>query len=334
MVTTSKSARLAEIAARLRFAVVRTSRRLRQDANEAEGDGGLSPTLNAALATIYHHGPLTPSELAERERIRRPTATRIVASLVELGARHPDPRSLRRPRLPGRADRRGLGAAEAAARPQERLPGEADARPRPRGRGDARAGVGDPRAAARRTEDPRALTAALRRSVSSLEIPNYRRYFAGQIVSLSGNWMQMVAEMWLILELTGSGVAVGVTAALQFLPIMLFGAWGGVLADRWPKRSLLIVTQTLMAVPALALWGLTASGAVVPWMVFALVFARGVGERDRQPDPPELRDRDGRRRPGRQRGRPQQRPDPLGAHPRSRRRGHPDRHRSASPPAS
>ena len=76
------------------------------------------------------------------------------------------------------------------------------------------------------------MSAALRRSFSSLEIPNYRRYFAGQLVSLSGNWMQMVAEMWLILELTGSGVAVGVTAALQFLPILLFGAWGGVLADR------------------------------------------------------------------------------------------------------
>lgn len=119
------------------------------------------------------------------------------------------------------------------------------------------------------------MSAALRRSLSSLEIPNYRRYFGGQIVSLSGNWMQMVAEMWLILELTGSGVAVGVTAALQFLPILLFGAWGGVLADRWPKRSLLIVTQSAMAVPALALWGLAATGVVEPWMVFGLVFVRG-----------------------------------------------------------
>jgi MFS family permease len=119
------------------------------------------------------------------------------------------------------------------------------------------------------------MTAALRRSFDSLEVPNYRRYFAGQIVSLSGNWMQMVAEMWLILELTNSGVAVGITAAMQFLPIMLFGAWGGVLADRWPKRNLLIVTQTLMAAPAIALWGLTATGVVVPWMVFALVFTRG-----------------------------------------------------------
>ncbi len=119
------------------------------------------------------------------------------------------------------------------------------------------------------------MSAALRRSFSSLEIRNYRRYFAGQIVSLSGNWMQMVAEMWLILELTGSGVAVGVTSALQFLPILLFGAWGGVLADRWPKRSLLIVTQATMAFPALVLWGLTASGVVEPWMVFGLVFVRG-----------------------------------------------------------
>ncbi len=119
------------------------------------------------------------------------------------------------------------------------------------------------------------MSAALRRSFTSLQIPNYRRYFTGQIVSLSGNWMQMVAEMWLILELTGSGVAVGVTAALQFLPMLLFGAWGGVLADRWPKRSLLIVTQAAMAIPAVALWGLTASGSVEPWMVFALVFVRG-----------------------------------------------------------
>ena len=87
--------------------------------------------------------------------------------------------------------------------------------------------------------------------------------------------MQNVAEMWLILQLTGSGVAVGVTAALQFLPILLFGAWGGLLADRLAKRRLLIVTQTLMACPALALWALTVSGSVEVWMVFALVFARG-----------------------------------------------------------
>jgi MFS family permease len=119
------------------------------------------------------------------------------------------------------------------------------------------------------------VSAALRRSFTSLAVPNYRRYFAGQIVSLSGNWMQIVAEMWLVLALTGSGLAVGVTSALQFLPMLLFGAWGGLLADRFPKRSLLITTQALMALPALTMWALTVTGVVAPWMVFALVFARG-----------------------------------------------------------
>jgi MFS family permease len=119
------------------------------------------------------------------------------------------------------------------------------------------------------------LTAALRRSFDSLSVPNYRRYFWGQVVSLSGNWMQTVAEIWLVLSLTGSGVAVGLTTALQFLPMLLFGAWGGLLADRFSKRRLLIVTQTLMAIPALFLFGVTVAGVVTPAMVFATVFARG-----------------------------------------------------------
>ena len=119
------------------------------------------------------------------------------------------------------------------------------------------------------------MTAALDRTFFSLRVPNYRRYFAGQVVSISGNWMQIVAEMWLIVQLTGSGAAVGLTAGLQFLPMLLFGAWGGVLADRLDKRTLLTLTQTLMAIPALTLWGLTAGGHVEDWMVFALVFARG-----------------------------------------------------------
>jgi MFS family permease len=119
------------------------------------------------------------------------------------------------------------------------------------------------------------MTAALKRSVDSLSVPNYRRYFAGQVVSLSGNWMQMVAEIWLVLSLTGSGLAVGMTTALQFLPILLFGAWGGLLADRFSKRRLLMLTQALMAIPALALFAVTAAGVVTPLMVFALVFVRG-----------------------------------------------------------
>ena len=116
----------------------------------------------------------------------------------------------------------------------------------------------------------------LRRSIGSFEVPNYRRWFTGQLVSVSGNWMQIVAEMWLVLTLTGSALAVGVTSALQFLPMLLIGAWGGLIADRVSKRRLLFLTQSLMALPALALFALTATGAVQAWMVFAVVLARGV----------------------------------------------------------
>src|SRR5206468_5543719 len=87
--------------------------------------------------------------------------------------------------------------------------------------------------------------------------------------------MQVIAEMWLILSLTGSGVAVGLTTALQFLPMLLFGAWGGLLADRLPKRRLLMTTQAVMTLPALTLFALTTSGAIAVWMVYALVLARG-----------------------------------------------------------
>ncbi|ADB53838.1 MFS transporter [Conexibacter woesei] len=119
------------------------------------------------------------------------------------------------------------------------------------------------------------MSAALHRSFSSLSIPNYRRYFSGQIVSLSGTWVQTVAETWLVLKLTNSGVAVGFAAALQFAPMLLGGAWGGLIADRLPKRQLLVATQVAMAIPALLLFGLTASGAITLWMLFGLIFLRG-----------------------------------------------------------
>jgi MFS family permease len=119
------------------------------------------------------------------------------------------------------------------------------------------------------------LSSALRRSFNSLEVPNYRRYFAGQLISLSGTWMQTVAAIWLILSLTDSGIAVGLTTALQFLPMLLIGAWGGLLADRIPKRRLLITTQALMAIPAIGLFAVTATGIAAPWMVYLAVFAMG-----------------------------------------------------------
>ena len=119
------------------------------------------------------------------------------------------------------------------------------------------------------------MTAAIRHSFNSLEVPNYRRYFAGQLISLSGTWMQTVAAIWVILTLTDSGVAVGLTTALQFLPMLLLGAWGGLLADRIPKRRLLMTTQALMAIPAVGLFAVTVTGVATPWMVYLAVFAFG-----------------------------------------------------------
>jgi Arabinose efflux permease len=119
------------------------------------------------------------------------------------------------------------------------------------------------------------VTEALGRSFASLSIPNFRRYFAGQLVSLSGNWMQTIAEIWLILSLTGSGLAVGFTTALQFLPMLIFGAWGGLIADRVPKRRLLLLTQGLHMIAPLTMLALALEGALVPAMVFGLVFLRG-----------------------------------------------------------
>jgi MFS family permease len=87
--------------------------------------------------------------------------------------------------------------------------------------------------------------------------------------------MQTVAEMWLLVHLTGSGFAVGLAAGLQFLPILVLGALGGVLVDRHDRRRLLMLTQSLMAIPALTLWLLTATGAVQLWMVYALILVRG-----------------------------------------------------------
>ncbi|MBC7271809.1 MAG: MFS transporter [Streptomyces sp.] len=111
---------------------------------------------------------------------------------------------------------------------------------------------------------------------SSLKIRNYRLFFMGQVVSNIGTWMQRIAQDWLVLSLTGSATAVGVTTALQFLPMLLFGLYGGVLVDRLPKRPALLVTQTSMAVTGLALALLTITGHVQVWHVYVAAFAVGL----------------------------------------------------------
>jgi len=114
------------------------------------------------------------------------------------------------------------------------------------------------------------------RTFASLRNRNFRIFFTAQIVSVTGTWMQSIAQMWLVLHLTGSGVALGITAALQFTPILLFGNWGGLLADRVDKRKLLMVTQSAAGVVALVLAGLTLGGVVQLWMVYGLAFALGM----------------------------------------------------------
>ncbi|RFU85292.1 MFS transporter [Streptomyces triticagri] len=111
---------------------------------------------------------------------------------------------------------------------------------------------------------------------SSLKIRNYRLFFTGQVVSNTGTWMQRTAQDWLVLTLTGSASAVGITIALQFLPMMLFGLYGGVLVDRLPKRGILFFTQSAMGLTGLALAVLTLTGSVEVWHVYLTAFVLGL----------------------------------------------------------
>ena len=120
------------------------------------------------------------------------------------------------------------------------------------------------------------VAAGFTRTFASLSNRNFRIFFTAQIVSVTGTWMQSIAQMWLVLHLTGSGVALGITAALQFTPILLFGTWGGLLADRLDKRKLLMITQSAAGIVALVLAGLTLGGVVQLWMVFVLAFSLGM----------------------------------------------------------
>jgi MFS family permease len=118
-----------------------------------------------------------------------------------------------------------------------------------------------------------------RRTFRSLHVRNYRLFFFSQLISLSGTWMQTTAQSWLVIELTGkatAGFALGLLVALQFLPLLLFGVWGGVIADRFDKRRTLMWTQSAAAVLAVALWLIVATGAVEIWMIYVLAFLLGV----------------------------------------------------------
>jgi MFS family permease len=118
--------------------------------------------------------------------------------------------------------------------------------------------------------------AALGRTFRSLSIRNYRLFFGAQVISWTGTWIQWVGQAWLVLRLTHSGFALGLTTAFQWLPVLLFGAWGGVLADRFPKRMLLLATNGIAGVLALVLGLATVAGAVSLWLIMLVAFVLGI----------------------------------------------------------
>ncbi|GAB2598488.1 MFS transporter [Kribbella endophytica] len=111
----------------------------------------------------------------------------------------------------------------------------------------------------------------------AFKVRNFRLYASGAIISNTGTWMQRVAQDWLVLELTHSGTALGIVTGLQFLPALLLSPYAGLVADRFPKRRVLTITQLAMGSVALVLGTLAVTGVVQAWHVFALAFLFGVG---------------------------------------------------------
>src|SRR6516162_903413 len=110
----------------------------------------------------------------------------------------------------------------------------------------------------------------------SLRHRNYRLYFCGQLISLTGSWVQVTALAWLTYEQTHESLWPSLVSASQILPTFLLGPWGGSLADLWPKRSLLLVTQGFLLLLALMLAALVYSGSVALWQILAITTAGGL----------------------------------------------------------
>lgn len=109
----------------------------------------------------------------------------------------------------------------------------------------------------------------------ALEVRNYRLFWFGQLISLTGSWMQTTAQAWLVLQLTQSPFALGLVTTLQFLPIMLLSLFGGVLIDRFPKHRVILATQTLALIQATIFGALVATGTIQLWHVYILAAIQG-----------------------------------------------------------
>ncbi len=120
------------------------------------------------------------------------------------------------------------------------------------------------------------MTSFLHKTFSSLKIRNFRLYFIGQLISMSGTFLQTLAQDWLVLKLTNSGAMLGLVSACQFLPMLILMPYGGVIADRFPKLRLLFITQTVSGILSLALGILVLTGLVHVWMVFVFAILLGL----------------------------------------------------------
>jgi MFS family permease len=114
------------------------------------------------------------------------------------------------------------------------------------------------------------------RTFAALRHRNFRLFWCGQLISLIGTWMQSTGEAWLVLQLTKSAWALGIVGALQFLPVMLLSLFGGVLADRLPKRRTLLFTQSFAALQSVTLWTLIATHSIQLWHIYVLAFLLGL----------------------------------------------------------
>jgi len=124
--------------------------------------------------------------------------------------------------------------------------------------------------------NPRAWLGAITRTFSSFNSHNYRLYFSGQLLSVIGTWISRTAQAWLVLKLTNSSFDLGLVTALQAVPMALFSLFGGVLADRFPKRRVLVITQSVMASSSLIMAILIATGNIRIWQVYLLAMLTGL----------------------------------------------------------
>ena len=239
----------------------------------------MTPTRISVLLTVVRDGPIRLSDLADAESLNPTMLSRIVSGLVERGLleRTSDDEDRRaawvNTTLGGRRLAKHIrgertdainAALEGLSVEHRRLPGA----------GAARAGgaVG----AVQETPSMTRVVRAGRVTFAALSVPNYRRYYGGQAVSMIGTWMQMTAQSWLVLSVTHSSTALGLIVALQTLPVLLLGPYGGVIADRVDKRRLMIALQSAMGLQALALGVLTVTGEVQVWQIGLLAALLGL----------------------------------------------------------